>query len=363
MYRIVLSLFLLMVFMAPQVAVAATLSGNISNSSKKVELSNVRWLVHNDAVEGTSRLRLVIDTTGPVKINSVLSEKSGPQLMIDVKDAALGKIDQSIALDGKIADKVTFIKKSLTNSQVVVDLSNMIDTSDYKIFTLPVDTDSSKRFRVVIDINKPTPKMNYNFTPGLKGKVITLDAGHGGSDSGAVGSNQTQEKTITLAVSQKMQKLLEKAGAKVVMTRTTDVDVYGPNASAKEELQARTTIGNANKADVFVSVHINAFTNPVVGGIATYYYEKTGYDTMLAQNIQDNLAKIDGFQDRRINAAGFYVIKRTEMPAVLVELGFISNPDEEKMLNTPQMQQQMAQSIVQGLDAFFTQAARKGGGS
>ncbi|WP_378956112.1 N-acetylmuramoyl-L-alanine amidase [Pelosinus sp. sgz500959] len=362
MHRIVLSLLLLLVFMAPQAAVAATLNGS-SSSVAKVELANVRWQVHTDAVEGTSRLRLVIDTTGPVKISSVLSEKPGPQLMIDVKDAVLGKIDQSVALDGQIADKVTFSKKNISSSQILVDLSNMIETSDYKVFTLPSNAESNKSFRVVIDINKPVPKVNYNFTPGLKGKVIAIDPGHGGSDSGAIGSNKTQEKTITLAIAQKVQNLLEKAGAKVLMTRQTDVDVYGPGASATDELQARTKVGNLNKADVFVSIHINAFSNPSVGGIATYYYQKTGYDAMLAQNIQDNLANFGISQDRGINAAGFYVIKRTTMPAVLTELGFISNPDEEKMMNTPQFQQQMAQGIVQGLDGFFTQAARKGGGS
>ena len=359
MHRIVLSLLLMLIFMAPQAAMAATVSG----TSSKAELSSVRWLVHKDAVEGTSRLRLVIDTTGPVKINSVLSEKSGSQLMIDVKDGIVGKIDQSVALDGDIADKVTFVKKSVISSQIVVDLSNMIDKSDYKVFTLLSDSKSNKSFRVVIDINKPVPKTNFNFTQGLKGKVIAIDAGHGGSDPGAIGPNKTQEKTITLAVSKKVQSLLEKAGAKVVMTRQTDVDVYGPDASAKDELQARTKIGNANNADVFVSIHINAFSNPTVGGIATYYNQKTGYDAMLAQSIQDNLENVGGFQDRGINAAGFYVIKRTTMPAVLMELGFISNPEEEKKLNTPQIQQQMAQGIVQGLDDFFAQAARKGGGS
>lgn len=362
MHRIILSVLLLLVFMVPQSAFAA-IKFSSSSSSAKTELSNVRWMVHKDAVEGTSRLRLVIDTTGPVKINSALSENSGPQLMIDVKDAVIGKINQSVTLDGEIAEKITFNKKNTASSQVVVNLSNMIDSSDYKVFTLPSDAGNNKSFRVVIDINKPVPKVTFNFTPGLKGKVIALDPGHGGSDPGAIGPNKTQEKTITLAVAQKVQKLLEKAGAKVLMTRQTDVDVYGPNASAVEELQARAKVGNVNKADVFVSLHINAFTNPSAGGISTYYNQKTGYDAMLAKNIQDNLANVEGFQDRGINAAGFYVIKRTQMPAVLAELGFISNPDEEKMLNAPQVQQQLAQSIVQGLDGFFTQAARKGGGS
>ena len=356
MHRRVLSSLLLMLLMAQQVGLAATLN------SGKAELNSARWWVSKDAVEGTSKLRLVIDTTGPVQVNGSLSQNGGPQLIIDVKDAALGKIDDSVALDGQIADKVTFNKKDNNTSQIIVNLSNMIQDSDYKIFTLPCDNKNNKAFRVVIDINKPQPKVNYNITPGLKDKIIVIDPGHGGSDSGAIGPNRSQEKDITLAISKKVKALLENAGAKVLMTRQTDIDVYGPNASAVDELQARTKVANNNRADVFVSIHINAFSSPSVGGIATYYYSNSGYGAMLAQSIQDNVTNIGGFQDRGINSAGFYVIKNTTMPAVLAELGFISNPNEEKNLNNSQVQQQLAQGIVQGVDGFFTQASRKGGG-
>lgn len=336
---------------------------NDSVSPAKAELTSLRWRVSKDAVEGTSKLRLVIETTGPVKINGALSGNSGPQLIIDINDGIVGKIGESMVLDGDIADKVTFIKKDGTSSQIVVNLSNEIDDSDYKIFTLPSDSSSNKPFRVVVDINKPVPKVVYNFTAGLKDKVIAIDPGHGGSDSGAIGANKNQEKTITLAVAQNVKTLLERAGAKVLMTRQTDVDVFGPNASGADELQARSNVANNNKADVFVSIHINAFSNPTVGGTATYYYRNSSYSAMLAKNIQDNLVKSSGFTDRGLSAAGFYVLKHTQMPAVLAELGFISNPNEEKSLMLPQTQQQMAQAIVQGLEDFFAQAARKGGGS
>lgn len=359
MQRIVLSLLLLVILIVPQIGMAAA----PSKASAGVELTNARWLVHKDAVEGTSKLRLVIDTTGWVKVTSAVSGSGSPQLTVDVANGNLGKIDNSVTLDGSIADKVTFIKKSATTSQIVVDLSNMIDDGDYKVFTLPADPGSNKSFRIVIDINKPVPKTNYNFTPGLKDKVIVIDPGHGGSDSGAIGPNKTQEKTITLAIGQKLKALLEKAGAKVVMTRQTDVDVYGPNASATNELQARSNVANNNKADLFLCLHIDAFSQPSAGGITTHYYQKTGYDAMLAQNIQDQLDNITSFSDRGTKASGFYVLKHTDMPAVLIEMGFISNPDEERMLNTPQMQQQLGQSIVQGLDTFFAQASKKGGGS
>lgn len=361
MNRILLSLILLMIVMTPQVVMAATLNNSVSMT--RAEFTDVRWLVHKDGAEGTSKLRLVIDTTGPVTVNGLLSWQDIPQLIIDVKDGVVGKINDSVALDGTIADKVSFIKGNGNNSQITIDLTSMINDNDYKIFTLPSDSANRKTNRVVIDINKPIPKKNFNFTQGLKGKIIIIDPGHGGSDPGATGPNNTQEKTLTLAVAQNIKTLLTRAGAKVLMTRETDVDVYGPNASAVDELQARAKVGNNNNADAFVSIHIDAFSNPVVGGTSTYYYKKTGYDAILARNIQGNLIKAGGMQDRGIKSAGFYVIKRTEMPAVLCELGFISNPDEEKLMNTSQFQQKMAQGIVQGLDDFFAQAARKGGGS
>ncbi len=360
MQRIVLSLLLLMILMVPQIGMTAAPPSKALTGG---QLTTARWLVHKDAVEGTSKLRLVIDTTGGVKVTSALSDNSTPQLIVNVNNGTMGKIGESVTLDGDIADKATFLKKSATTSQIVVDLSNMIDDSDYKVFTLAADPASNKSFRIVIDINKPVPKVNYNFTPGLKDKVIVIDPGHGGSDPGAIGGSKTQEKKITLAIGQKLKALLENAGAKVLMTRQTDVDVYGPNASAVNELQARVKVGNNNQADVFVSLHIDAFSKPTVGGITTHYYAKTGYDASLARNIQNQIGNTAGFSDRGTKASGFYVIKRTQMPAVLIEMGFISNPMEEKLLNTPQTQQQLGQSIVQGLEAFFAQAAKKGGGS
>ncbi|WP_236639343.1 N-acetylmuramoyl-L-alanine amidase [Pelosinus sp. UFO1] len=378
---IFLSLLLFMMFFVPQISMAETLDNNVPDASPAAsvpilksaislpmagaratnQLNSARWLVHKDAVEGTSKLRLVIDTSDPVIVSSTL-DGNGPQLVLDIKGAVVGDVDDSITLDGQIAEKVRFIKKDGNNSQAVVDLPAMIDDGDYKVFTLKSDTANKKSFRVVVDINKPVPKVVYNFTPGLRNKVIVIDPGHGGSDPGAIGPNKVQEKTVTLAVAQKVKAMLENAGAKVLMTRQTDVDVYGPNASAVDELKARTIVANNNKADVFVSIHINAFSNPTVGGTATYYYQKSNYDALLANCIQDGLVATGGLQDRGTYSAGFYVIKRTTMPSILAELGFISNPAEEKLLSTYQFQQQMAQGIVQGLDKFFSQAAKRGGG-
>ena len=126
----------------------------------------------------------------------------------------------------------------------------------------------------------------FRTSGGLSGKIITLDAGHGGSDPGAIGSDGTKEKNITLAITKAVKELLEKKGAKVYMTRTTDVDVYGPNASDADELQARVNVGEKYNSDLFVSLHINSSVNKNVGGFSTYYYPKTSNDLRIAKSIQ-----------------------------------------------------------------------------
>ncbi|MCI6407583.1 N-acetylmuramoyl-L-alanine amidase family protein, partial [Veillonella caviae] len=162
------------------------------------------------------------------------------------------------------------------------------------------------------------------------------------------------EKNVTLPISMKLKKALEAKGAKVNLTRTTDVDVYGPNASGPDELQARVDVGTANKSDIFISVHINSFSNPSVGGISTYYYDKTQYDTRLASRIQAKIADEAGFGgDRGIQPGNLYVLRRSLMPAVLVELGFISNPKEEALLKSDAVQQEFADEIADGIENYF----------
>ncbi len=328
--------------------------------ASQAELTNYRYATHIDAVTGETKLRLVIDTTGPVEIDSTLNGSPTPHLNIDIKGSTVGKVSDGV-LDGKIADGINFSQLDADTSRVMIELPLMLDDNDYKVFTLPGDVKTRKPYRIVVDINKPVPPVVYNFKPGLRGKIITIDPGHGGTDCGAIGPGKTEEKNITLAVALKVQTLLESAGARVLMTRRDDRDVYGPNSSAVDELKARASVANNNKADVFLSIHINSFSTPAPGGTASYYYQKTLYDAMLAQNIQSSLVAAGGLTDRGVYPARFYVIKRTLMPAALAELGFISNPEEEKLLNTPQFQLQMAQGIVQGLDKFFTQAAQQGG--
>lgn len=214
-------------------------------------------------------------------------------------------------------------------------------------------------------VNKPVNKSDadklavikgngrFRTSGGLDGKIITLDAGHGGSDPGAIGSDGTKEKNITLPITKMLKEILEDKGAKVYMTRTTDVDVFGPNASDAEELQARVNVGEKYNSDMFVSLHVNSSVNKNIGGFSTYYYPKTDNDLRLAKNIQNKLAANFGVDDLGVRQANFYVIKRISMPAVLVEMCFISNEKELTLMKGQWFQKKTARLIAEGIEKYF----------
>ena len=202
---------------------------------------------------------------------------------------------------------------------------------------------------------KPVPEVvNYRTTGGIGGKTIVLDPGHGGSDPGAIGPTGLQEKQVTLPIAEYLKSILEAKGAKVILTRTTDVDVYGPHASGVDELQARVNVANGNRADAFISIHINSFSNPNVGGIATYYFDGSDQSKKLASAVQGQIAEHSGFNgDRGIQPGNLYVLRHSLMPSILVELGFISNPKEEENLKEMSTRQEFANELAKGLELYF----------
>ena len=202
---------------------------------------------------------------------------------------------------------------------------------------------------------KSVPEVvNYRTTGGIGGKTIVLDPGHGGSDPGAIGPTGLQEKQVTLPIAEYLKSILEAKGAKVILTRTTDVDVYGPHASGVDELQARVNVANGNRADAFISIHINSFSNPNVGGIATYYFDGSDQSKKLASAVQGQIAEHSGFNgDRGIQPGNLYVLRHSLMPSILVELGFISNPKEEGHLKETSTRQEFANELAKGLELYF----------
>ena len=191
----------------------------------------------------------------------------------------------------------------------------------------------------------------------LKGKVIAIDPGHGGNDAGAIGPSGLMEKTVTLNVALELEKLLKAEGATVIMTRRTDktVSPAGAKASAIEELQARCDVANKAKADIFISIHADSFTNPTARGTTGYYYSQTeGQSAIrLADCIRKGLCEQIRTPSRGTKPCNFYVVRNTDMAATLIELAFISNPEEEDILGSVEGVLKCAQGIFDGIEDYF----------
>ena len=191
---------------------------------------------------------------------------------------------------------------------------------------------------------------------GLKGRIIAIDPGHGGSDPGAIGPTGVTEKSVALRVSLELRKLLEKEGAKVYMTRTKDTEVSpkGRNATDIEELQARCDVANRCKADIFVSIHMDSFTNGEARGTTGYYYtEGSAKSRSLADKIRAGIIEQIHTVSRGTQPRNLYVVKHTDMPATLVEVAFISNREEEKLMNSDEGVKKAAQGIADGIADYF----------
>ena len=191
---------------------------------------------------------------------------------------------------------------------------------------------------------------------GLAGHSITIDAGHGGNDSGAIGPTGVTEKSVTLRVALALQKILTSEGATVYMTRTTDTEVSPKGAAASdiEELQARCDVANQHDSDIFMSILMDSFTNGAAKGTTGYYYalgSKKSRD--LADKVRAGVIDQIGTPSRGTQSCNFYVVKHTDMPATLVEVAFISNPTEEKLMNSEDGVQKAAQGIADGIADFF----------
>lgn len=184
----------------------------------------------------------------------------------------------------------------------------------------------------------------------LVGKTVVLDPGHGGTNPGAV-ANQVEEAQINLDVSLKVKDLLEKEGAKVVLTRDANRNVAAKGVPLSAELQARLDIASAQAGDIFVSIHSNSNENSQIKGAMSFYYDEGSKE--LAQTIQQQLIQSTKAVDKGIVKENFYVLKNSAVPAVLVELGFVTNPQEAAMLNTKSYQEKLAQGIYQGILAYM----------
>lgn len=173
---------------------------------------------------------------------------------------------------------------------------------------------------------------------------IMLDAGHGGTNPGAIGPGGLEEAYVNLDVVLRLGRILTNRGFEVNYTRVEDVNV---------SLAERAALANEWGADYFVSVHCNSNVNPDIKGTATYYYKDGTVAQALAQVVNDALSEQIGTRNIGIFQANFAVLRRTRMPAILVELAFISNPEEEALLSMDTFRENCAIGIANGLNAYI----------
>ena len=179
-------------------------------------------------------------------------------------------------------------------------------------------------------------------------KVVVVDAGHGSIDPGAH-YGDLKEKDLNLQIAFILKEVLEKANMEVVMTRTDD-SLY--KKSRREDIKYRPRKANEVNADVFVSIHCNKYPSPEPYGGQAYYYSGE-QSKFLAEQIQVELEKIQPGNRRSIGRGNYYVLKKTECPAVLIEVGFLSSAIDRKRLQDPNEQRQVANAIRDGLISFF----------
>jgi N-acetylmuramoyl-L-alanine amidase len=180
-------------------------------------------------------------------------------------------------------------------------------------------------------------------------RLIVIDPGHGGSDPGSYRGDAI-EKNLTLDMARRLREILVARGWQVIMTRDGDRDVFAPNDSAHDELQARDDVANTRGARLFVSIHVNAFINSGPHGVTTYYYKPI--DQALAQAVDRRIANEGVIVSDGTVKDKLYVVHHANMPATLIETAFVSNPDDRALLQSPQWRQRMARAIADGIGDY-----------
>jgi N-acetylmuramoyl-L-alanine amidase len=335
--------------------------------------------------------RLVFDTSAPVE-HSIFSLKQPNRLVIDISNSKLKASLAGLAENDPLIKTLRSGVRDKSGLRVVLDLKKKVKA---KSFVLQPNRQYGYRLVVDLEDAKGVPaKKEYKSVDQLKDKmrdvVIAIDAGHGGEDPGAKGRYGTYEKDVVLAISRRLATLIEKEkGMRPVMIRKGDYYLG---------LKKRTKLARQSGADLFISIHADAFHDRRVRGSSVYTLSRRGASSEAARWLADreNSADLVGGVElkskddmvasvlldlsqtatqqashevadkvlgqmrqvgkphkRKVQRAGFVVLKSPDVPSILVETAFISNPEEEKRLKNPAHQQRLAESILRGVRGYF----------
>ncbi len=296
-----------------------------SDTSFTIHLAN-----HFDVIsaERTSsgEIALTVGFTRPIEITSQVIQ-SPPRLVLDFAGAVYSEATKyiDVKIGGVRQIRVGQYSQNPPVVRVVVEMSRQID---YRILK---QGDGDKYYIQMLSGK-------------LSKAAIMLDAGHGGSDTGAIGVTNCNEKDIVLGTAQQLQRKLENIGYDVVQTRDDDSFL---------SLGARADYANEVLPIIFVSIHANSIENPEFTGVMTFHYEGSSEGRKLASAIQRYMLSSTGAVDRGVRTAKFFVLRETVVPAVLVEIGFLSNSIEEYKLRDPAYQQRIVDGIAGGIDEYM----------
>lgn len=194
----------------------------------------------------------------------------------------------------------------------------------------------------------------------VSNKVVILDAGHGKPDEGASSNLGTTEESINLKITKKVQNLLEQSGSTVILTRSDENGIYNQDENSLRnkkvsDIKNRVKIGNESSADIFVSIHLNKIEQSQYYGWQTFFKQNNEQSKKLAQNIQQSLNESIQKENKResLKISGKYIIDHVEIPISIVECGFLSNPEEEKLLQQDEYQSRLAWGIYTGIMNYF----------
>lgn len=185
------------------------------------------------------------------------------------------------------------------------------------------------------------------------GIVVAIDPGHGGEDPGSI-SKDVYEKDINLAVALRIENALAVPGLQVVLTRRSDCDyiihrrLRGGKTRKQSDLDQRLRIINENNADILISLHVNCIRKRFAGA-EVFYNPRSEQSKLLGQYIQQELRSIPGMTKRIAKEGDYYIINKTEIPSVIIEMGYLSDPSEKQLLVSSQYQDQMARAISEGI--------------
>ncbi len=335
--------------------------------------------------------RLVFDTTAPVE-HTLFTLKNPDRIVIDLKTARLDADVGSLDFSKSLIKRIRTGKHGKQGLRVVLDLK---DQASPKSFVLSPNNEYGNRLVIDLaheDVQQPREKKSIRHLSEAREVVVAIDAGHGGEDPGAMGANLTREKDVVLAIARKLYKFLQKEpGLKPLMIRDGDYYIG---------LGQRVEKARKHKADLLVSIHADSFRDHRARGSSVYTLSPSGAtseqarllaekenasdliggvrlddkDDLLASVLLDlsqtatieastdvasrvlkGLKSVGKVHKSRVEQAGFRVLKAPDLPSILIETAFISNPSEERKLRSSHHQQRMAKAIMSGIRGYFTE--------